>query len=102
MIIEISNADNRLIIDSALGGRATQWFHKELQILGPKGDHPLVGGWYLMAPWAGRIRDNQVTYQKRKYPQKVNMALLHLMKVKYKIKQVIPLRLFTKQIVIGQ
>ena len=43
MIIEISNADNRLIIDSALGGRATQWFHKELQILGPKGDHPLVG-----------------------------------------------------------
>jgi aldose 1-epimerase len=61
-----------LIIDSALGGRATQWFHKELQILGPKGDHPLVGGWYLMAPWAGRIRDNQVTYQKRKYPQKVN------------------------------
>jgi aldose 1-epimerase len=72
MIIEISNADNSLIIDSALGGRATQWFHKELQILGPKGDHPLVGGWYLMAPWAGRIRDNQVTYQKRKYPQKVN------------------------------
>lgn len=72
MIVEISNANNRLLIDSALGGRATQWFYKDLQILGDKGDNPLVGGWYLMAPWAGRIRDNQVVYKNVKYPQEVN------------------------------
>jgi aldose 1-epimerase len=72
MIIEIASGKHKLEIDSIAGGRAAQWFVDDLQILGPKGDHPLVGGWYLMAPWAGRIRDNQVTYQKRKYPQKVN------------------------------
>jgi len=72
MIVEISSANNRLIIDSALGGRATHWFYKDLQILGEKGDNPLVGGWYLMAPWAGRIRDNQVIYKNVKYPQEVN------------------------------
>ena len=72
MIVEISSANNRLIIDSALGGRATHWFYKDLQILGEKGDNPLVVGWYLMAPWAGRIRDNQVIYKNVKYPQEVN------------------------------
>jgi aldose 1-epimerase len=72
MLIEVASGNHKLTIDSVLGGRATQWFYKELQILGPKGDHPLVGGWYLMAPWAGRIRDNQVIYQNRQYPQKVN------------------------------
>lgn len=72
MIVEISNANNRLVIDSVLGGRATQWFYKDLQILGPKGDNPLVGGWYLMAPWPGRIRDNQIIYKNNTYPQEVN------------------------------
>ena len=72
MIVEISNANNRLIIDSALGGRAIQWFYNDLQILGDKGDNPLVGGWYLMAPWPGRIRDNQVIYKGKTYPQEIN------------------------------
>jgi aldose 1-epimerase len=72
MIVEISNSNNRLIIDPALGGRAIQWFYKDLQILGDKGDNPLVGGWYLMAPWPGRIRDNQVIYKGKTYPQEIN------------------------------
>ena len=72
MIIEIASGKHKLVIDSIAGGRATQWFIDDLQILGPKGDHPLIGGWYLMAPWAGRIRDNQVVYKGNNFPQEVN------------------------------
>ena len=72
MIIEIESGTNKLVIDSISGGRVTECFVDDLQILGPKGDHPLIGGWYLMAPWAGRIKDNQIIYKGEKYPQEVN------------------------------
>ena len=52
MLIEISSGENRLVIDPIFGGRVTQWFFRDLQILGSKGNHPLLGGWYLMAPLA--------------------------------------------------
>lgn len=72
MIIEIASGKHKLVIDSIAGGRAIQWFVDDFQILGPKGDHPLIGGWYLMAPWAGRIRDNQVVYKGNHFPQEIN------------------------------
>jgi len=72
LIIEISNSDHRLVIDSSLGGRVIEWYFKDLQIIGSYGDHPLLSGWYLMAPWAGRIRQNLVTFKGINYPQKVN------------------------------
>jgi galactose mutarotase-like enzyme len=72
LIIEIESGSNKLVIDSLSGGRVTECFIDDLQILGPKGDHPLIGGWYLMAPWAGRIKDNQIVYKGEKYPQEVN------------------------------
>jgi len=72
MIIEIASGKHKLKIDSIAGGRAIEWFIDDLQILGPKGDHPLIGGWYLMAPWAGRIRDNQIVYKGSNFPQDVN------------------------------
>ena len=72
MIIEIASGKHKLVIDSIAGGRAIEWFVDDLQILGPKGDHPLVGGWYLMAPWAGRLKDYQVVHKGRNFPQNVN------------------------------
>jgi len=57
MLIEIASGDHKLIIDSNSGGKATQWFIEDLQILGKKGEHPLLSGCYLMAPWAGRIKE---------------------------------------------
>jgi aldose 1-epimerase len=72
MIIEIASGKHKLVIDSIAGGRAIEWFIDDLQILGPNGDHPLVGGWYLMAPWAGRIKDNQVVYKGSNFPQDIN------------------------------
>ena len=52
MTIEIASGDHKLVIDPINGGRATEWYKDDLQILGEQGDHPLIGGWYLMAPWA--------------------------------------------------
>ena len=72
MLIEIASGNHRLIIDSNSGGKATQWFVRDLQILGEKGEHPLLGGWYLMAPWAGRIKDNKIIYKSKQYPQEIN------------------------------
>lgn len=72
MIIEITSERHKLIIDSAAGGRATHWLYEDLQLLGEKGDNPIIGGWYLMAPWAGRIRNNEITYQNKSYPQAIN------------------------------
>ena len=72
MLIEITSGNHRLIIDSNLGGKAMQWFIGDLQILGEKGEHPLLGGWYLMAPWAGRIKDNKIIYKSKEYPQEIN------------------------------
>jgi aldose 1-epimerase len=72
MLIEISSGENRLVIDPIFGGRVTQWFFRDLQILGSKGNHPLLGGWYLMAPWAGRIRDNKIIFRGNEFPQNIN------------------------------
>jgi len=72
MIVELNSSDNKLIIDTTLGGRATQFYISGLQILGPSGDHPLIGGWYLMAPWAGRISNNEIRYKNKNYKQDIN------------------------------
>ena len=47
MIIEIASGKHKLVIDSIAGGRAIEWFVDDLQILGPKGDHPLIGGFVI-------------------------------------------------------
>lgn len=72
MIIEIQSQSNRLSIDSDLGGRATQFIVNDLQVLAPAGDNPLVGGWYLMAPWAGRLAKNSVSFNNKEYVQDIN------------------------------
>lgn len=72
MTIEIASGDHKLVIDPINGGRATAWYKDDLQILGEQGDHPLIGGWYLMAPWAGRIKNNQVSFNGKSYPQEIN------------------------------
>lgn len=72
MIVEISNSQNRLLIDTALGARVVECHIGKYQILAPLKDHPLIGGWYLMAPWAGRIENNQITFESKTYPQKIN------------------------------
>ena len=72
MTISISQGENKLIIDPLQGGQVLECHVGKYQIIAPKTDNPLVGGWYLMAPWAGRLENNEIDYQGKKYPQDVN------------------------------
>lgn len=72
MTISISQGENKLIIDPFLGGQVLECHIGKYQIIAPKTDNPLVGGWYLMAPWAGRLQNNEIVYQGKSYPQEIN------------------------------
>jgi aldose 1-epimerase len=72
-MIELSHGHARLLIDEKNGGRAAQWHISDYQVLKPMIDQPIIGGWYAMAPWAGRITDNQIKYASKKYPQEKNL-----------------------------
>lgn len=72
MTISIAQGDNRLVIDPNQGGQVLECHIGNYQIIAPKTDNPLVGGWYLMAPWAGRIENNQITFKNTNYPQDIN------------------------------
>lgn len=70
---ELKTAKARLTIDETMGGRANSWQIEDLQILKPTTDQAVVGGWYAMAPWAGRITENQISFNNKNYPQKINL-----------------------------
>ncbi len=72
MTISISQGDNKLVIDPVQGGQVLECHIGKYQILAPKSENPLVGGWYLMAPWAGRLENNQITYKNQSFPQNIN------------------------------
>ena len=72
MTITISQGENKLVIDPLLGGQVLECHIGKYQIIAPKTDNPLVGGWYLMAPWAGRIENNEIVYKGNNYPQSIN------------------------------
>lgn len=49
--------------DPQLGGRVVSWRVDAREMLTRGGDHPIEFGMYVMAPWAGRIRDNAIHSQ---------------------------------------
>jgi aldose 1-epimerase len=59
-MLEIHYDDTRLEIDPDHGGRAVAWWIGEHQLLGRNSAHAIDHGMYPMAPWAGRIRGNEV------------------------------------------
>ncbi len=70
---ELNTKRARLLIDEKMGGRAASWQIADLQVLKPMTDQAVIGGWYAMAPWAGRISNNQIKFHERNYPQKINL-----------------------------
>ena len=72
-MIELISGNARLLIDEKNGGRASEWQIGEFQVLKPMTDQPIIGGWYAMAPWAGRIKDNQINFAEKNYPQEKNL-----------------------------
>lgn len=70
---ELTTKRARLLIDEKMGGRAASWQIADLQVLKPMTDQAVIGGWYAMAPWAGRIYNNQINFKEKKYPQEKNL-----------------------------
>ena len=60
---ELNSKRARLLIDEKMGGRAVSWQIADLQVLKPMTDKAVIGGWYAMAPWAGRISNNQIKFK---------------------------------------
>ena len=59
-MITLSVADVDLTLDPARGGRALSWRAAGHELLHRHGDDPVEYGMYPMAPWAGRLRGNEV------------------------------------------
>lgn len=51
-----------IVVDLDEGARGVEWTVAGHQLLGHYADQPIEHGMYPMAPWAGRIRDNSVTW----------------------------------------
>ena len=63
--LALHSAHQSLSFDPELGGRVTSWIVDGLEVLTRAGTHPAEHGMYPMAPWAGRLRDNRITFEQR-------------------------------------
>ncbi len=72
-MLELTHGNACLFVDEVNGGRASSWQIGDLQVLKPMTDQAVVGGWYAMAPWAGRIANNEIKFNSKSYPQKINL-----------------------------
>ena len=66
--VRLAVGDVTLTIDLAAGARAAEWSVAGHDVLARHGDGPVHWGMYPMAPWAGRLRGNQVTWNGREHP----------------------------------
>jgi len=70
----IRHGDVTLEIDECDGGRAVSWRVGDHELLGASSEHTIDRGMYPMAPWAGRIRGNELSWNGHPFPQSVNFA----------------------------
>ena len=70
---ELKTNNARLLIDETMGGRASSWQIADLQVLKPMTDKAVIGGWYAMAPWAGRIFENRIHFNGKDFLQEKNL-----------------------------
>ena len=59
--------DVRLVIDLESGGRLSRWWVGDQQLLVDHGPAPEERGMYVMAPWAGRLRENALVWQGQRH-----------------------------------
>jgi aldose 1-epimerase len=55
-------------LDLAAGGRAVSLTIDDVEVIGAKSSAPFEYGMYPMAPWAGRVRDNSLSFGGAEYP----------------------------------
>lgn len=61
-IVILTCGPQRIVIDLAQGARAVSWTVDGHELLTGAGDAPVESGMYPMAPWAGRLRDNRLSW----------------------------------------
>jgi aldose 1-epimerase len=66
--VRLSSGPHTVVVDVEAGARATSWTLDGVELLGGAGSGPVEYGMYPMAPWAGRLRGNQVTWNGRQHP----------------------------------
>lgn len=69
--LELRSATASLSLLPSQGGRAGSLVVNGLELLARDNDGPLGWGWYPMAPWPGRLRDNAVRWDGRSHPMPV-------------------------------
>ncbi len=62
-VVRLAVGDAAIDVDLLAGARATRWQVGEHQLLAAFGRGPVHYGMYPMAPWAGRVRENRVSWQ---------------------------------------
>ena len=61
--MELTRGLQSLRWDPDLGGRLVSWQVDDLELLAHRSDDPIEFGMYPMAPWAGRVRGNQISVE---------------------------------------
>lgn len=61
-MLTLSCGDVKVVIDPEAGGRLASWRVGDVELLASEGTSPVTYGMYPMAPWAGRIDDDTVTF----------------------------------------
>lgn len=59
-LITLEVPGHRVVLDPSLGGRAVSWQAAGVELLHRRSGNPVEHGMYAMAPWAGRLRGNEV------------------------------------------
>ena len=70
---------NFVAFDFAQGARLTRWKYGEHDLIGTFGSDPVEHGFYIMAPWAGRLSNNSLTWagQTKEFPCNYGEFALH-------------------------
>ena len=66
--VRLAVGDVEIDVDLDEGARATSWRVAGRELLARHGDDPVEHGMYPMAPWAGRVRGNEVSWADRTEP----------------------------------
>lgn len=61
-VVHLARGPQLVVVDLDAGARATSWQVDGIELLARDGDDPVEQGMYPMAPWAGRLRGNQVRW----------------------------------------
>lgn len=62
-MLTIASGDVSVVIDESMGGRLVSWRVAGIELLAGVGTSPVAYGMYPMAPWAGRLDDDTITFQ---------------------------------------